>query len=91
MSFQAGYLSELVDRTAVVAGNGTEAVVGKVIDFLVGMPEGTFPVIDCLVVKTRCGDRYVPMADVVDLDDRGSIVLRTRPEMPVLPDDSAHL
>jgi magnesium transporter len=88
MSFQVGYLSELVDRTAVVAGNGTQAVVGKVIDFLVAMPEGTFPVIDGLVVKTRSGDRYVPMTDVVDLDDRGSVVLRTRPEMPVLPDDS---
>jgi hypothetical protein len=57
MSFQAGYLSELVGRTAVVAGNGPEAAVGKVIDFLVTMPEGTFPVIDALVVKTRGGDR----------------------------------
>jgi hypothetical protein len=60
MSFQVGYLSELVDRTAVVAGNGTQAVVGKVIDFLVAMPEGTFPVIDGLVVKTRSGDRTSP-------------------------------
>jgi magnesium transporter len=89
MSFQEGYLSELVGRTAVVAGNGPQVPAGKVIDYLVTKPSDTFPAIDGLVVKTKGGERYVSMAEVVDLDERGMIVLRTLPETPAPPEDQA--
>jgi magnesium transporter len=89
MSFQEGYLSELVGRVAVLAGDGPRPSVGKVIDFLVTKPDDTFPRIDGLVVKTKNGERYVPMADVVDVDERGAIVLRTAPNAPAIPEDQA--
>ena len=89
MSFQEGYLSELVGRTAVVAGTGPRTPAGKVIDYLVTKPDDPFPAIDGLVVKTKGGERYFPMADVVDLDERGMIALRTHPETPALPEGQA--
>ena len=89
MSFHEGYLSELVGRAAVVAGDDPQAPIGKVIDFLVTKPDDTFPRIDGLVVKTKSGERYVPMADVVDVDERGSISLRVRPETPAIPENQA--
>jgi len=89
MSFQEGYLSELVGRTAIVGGAGPQAPAGKVSDFVVTKPDDPFPAIDGLVIKTRGGERYVRMADVVDLDERGPIVLRTLPETPALPEDQA--
>ncbi|MGP6188994.1 MAG: magnesium transporter MgtE N-terminal domain-containing protein [Vulcanimicrobiaceae bacterium] len=89
MSFQEGYLSELVGRAAVVAGDDPQTSVGKVIDFLVTKPDDTFPRIDGLVLKTKNGERYVPMAEVADVDERGSIVLRSRPATPAIPEDQA--
>ena len=89
MSFQEGYLSELVGRTAVVARTGPQASAGKIIDFLVAKPDDPFPTIDGLVLKTKGGERYVPMADVADLDEWGIIVLRALPETPALPEDQA--
>jgi magnesium transporter len=90
MSFQEGYISELVGRTAaVVAGSGSLAPVGKVIEFLVSKPADAFPFIDRLVVKTNGGERYVRMTDVVDLDKRGAILLRTLSETPAPPENQA--
>jgi CBS domain-containing protein len=89
MSFHEGYLSELVGRSAVVAGDASQKPAGKVIDFLVTKPDDTFPRIDGLVVKTKNGERYVPMADIIEVDERGSIVLRTRPETPAIPEEQA--
>jgi CBS domain-containing protein len=89
VSFHEGYLSELVGRTAIVAGENAQSPAGKVIDFLVTKPDDTFPRIDGLVVKTKGGERYVPMSDVLDVDQAGSIVLRTRPEAPAIPEDQA--
>lgn len=89
MSFQQGYLSELLGRTAHIAGDGTQASAGKLLDFLVTRPDDAFPVIDGLVLKAKGGELYVPMADVVDLDDGGAVVLRERPETPAIPEEQA--
>ncbi|MGD0473500.1 MAG: CBS domain-containing protein [Candidatus Velthaea sp.] len=79
----------MLGRPAVIVRNGPEAPVGKIIDFLVTKPNDTFPAIDWLIVKANDGERYVPLVDKVDVDERGAIVLPTLPETPALPEGQA--
>jgi len=89
MAFRDGYLSELVGRTAILEHDTARTSLGKISDFLVGAPEDTFPRIDGVVIKTREGLRTVAVRDVVDVDERGAIVLRVAPTEAALPDDRA--
>jgi hypothetical protein len=88
MSLHDGYLSTLVGRAAVIAGSEPQPPIGNVVDFLVTKPDDTFPRIDGLV-ETRGGERYVPLTDVVAVDEVGSIVLRSSPDAPVGPEGHA--
>jgi CBS domain-containing protein len=88
MSFHDGYLSSLVGRSVVVAGDEAHPV-GRVADFLVKKPDDTFPRIDGLVVKTKDGARYAPMASIVDVDAGGTVVLNARPEARAAPESEA--
>ncbi|HTV72673.1 MAG TPA: CBS domain-containing protein [Candidatus Acidoferrales bacterium] len=87
MAFHDGYLSELVGRSVVVGPERRS--IGRVVDFLVEKPDDTFPRIDGFVVKTSYGRRYVPTADVADLDHDGTVELQTLPDLPAKPDDQA--
>lgn len=89
MSFYDGYLSELVGRPAIVSGDPTKTIVGRVADFLVTKPDDTFPRIDGVIFKTKSGPRYSPMADVMDINPRGALTLRVAPEQPAVPGDEA--
>ena len=89
MAFKDGYLSEFVGRPAVLQADAERRTVGKVVDFYVGKPDDTFPRIDGLVVKTAQGERYCAVRDVVDVDEKGAIVLRAAPSEPCLPDELA--
>ena len=89
LAFQDGYLSELVGRTAILDNDPERHSVGKVVDFYVSKPDDTFPRIDGVIVKTRDGERTVPVRDVLDFDDRGAFVLRSAPVEPALADDHA--
>ncbi|MEO6834784.1 MAG: hypothetical protein ABI231_02610, partial [Candidatus Tumulicola sp.] len=60
MAFTEGFISELVGRRATV----NDLSIGKVADFLVSKPEGTFPEIDGLVIKTSRGLRFAPIDTV---------------------------
>jgi CBS domain-containing protein len=79
MAFHEGYLSEFVGRDAVLVSDASHRSVGKVIDFYVAKPDDTFPKIDGLLVKTRDGERFSPVRDVLDVDAKGAIVLRNAP------------
>src|SRR5579875_3203407 len=72
MAFQEGFLSQLVGRQAVVAGDRPLSV-GKVVDFVVNKPDDTFPKIDGIVVKTRDGQRLAPIGTVLDADADGTL------------------
>jgi len=87
VAFQDGFLSELAGRTAVLNGDAERRSLGKVTDFFVGKPDDAFPRIDGIVVKTHDGAKFVPIADVVDVDAKGAIVLQHVPAEPALPDD----
>jgi CBS domain-containing protein len=88
MAFQEGYLSALIGRQAVLDGPSA-TVLGKIVDAYVGKPDDTFPRIDGLIVKTRGGPMQSPVADVVDVDRKGVVVLRNAPSVPALPDEIA--
>jgi len=89
MAFQEGYLSEIVGRHAVVETANRKRSIGKVVDLLVGKPDDTFPRIDGFVIKTRDGNRFAPIADVLDLDSDGGLLLKTVPVDEPIPDDQA--
>ncbi len=89
MPFADGYLSELVGRQTVLENDGGRRSLGRVVDFFVSKPDDTFPRIDAVVIKTRHGDRTLPVRDVVDVDSKGAVVLRTVPTEAALPDDRA--
>ena len=86
MAYQDGYLSDLVGRSAVLA-DGTG--VGKITDFLVGKPDDAFPRIDGLVIKTKDGSRYSPIAEVDDIDPQGSITLSIAPHSEPVAEEQA--
>ncbi len=87
MAFRDGYLSEFVGKTAVVAGDAERRSVGTIADFFVGKPDDAFPRIDGVVIKTRDGRRSVAIADVLDVDAKGAIVLGRAPTEPASSDD----
>ncbi|MGH7708378.1 MAG: magnesium transporter MgtE N-terminal domain-containing protein [Vulcanimicrobiaceae bacterium] len=92
MSFQDGYLSDLVGKSAVIDDAGGRRTVGKIVDFLVGKPDDTFPRIDGMIVKTRGGPRYAPIASVIDVDPAGAILLDRAPtETPIPEVDALYL
>jgi CBS domain-containing protein len=88
MPFHEGYLSDIVGRTAVLEGDAKRSL-GKVTDFLVQKPDDTFPRIDAVLVKTKSGTRLAPIADVLDVDAKGTFVLRSAPTLPEIPEDQA--
>ena len=89
LAFGDGYLSELVGRQAIVGDDPSRRSVGKVVDFYVSKPDDTFPRIDGVVVKTRDGERTIPVRDVLDFNSRGALLLKSAPVEPALPDDHA--
>jgi CBS domain-containing protein len=88
MTFQDGYLSELIGRQAVLDGPAG-ARIGKLVDVFVGKPDDTFPRIDGIVVRTRNGQLRSPVADLIDVDRDGVVVLRAAPTEAMPPDDRA--
>jgi magnesium transporter len=88
VTFQEGFLSQLVGRKTVVAGDRPLSV-GKVVDFVVNKPDDTFPKIDGIVVKTRDGQRLAPISTVLDVDADGKVLLSSAPTTRVLPEDEA--
>lgn len=88
MAFQEGFLSEIVGRMAVVAGDRPLSI-GRVVDFVVNKPDETFPKIDGIVVKTRDGQRLCPIETVLDVDADGKLLLSRAPTTPVAPEDEA--
>jgi len=88
VGFHDGYLSTLVGRSTVIAGDESHSI-GKVADFLVKKPDDTFPRIDGIVIKTKDGPRYSPMASVLDVDASGSVVLKELPVGAVIPESEA--
>lgn len=89
MPFQEGYLSDVVGRQAVLDADPARRSLGKVVDFVVGKPDDTFPRIDGIVVRTPAGDRAIAVGDVVDVDRQGTVALRIAPVDLPAPDDSA--
>ncbi len=89
MAFQEGYLSEMVGRQAVLESAQSNRPIGKVVDLLVGKPDDTFPRIDGFVIKTSQGKRFAPIADVVDIDNDGTLLLRSVPVDEPIPGDRA--
>ncbi len=89
MKFTDGFLSQLIGRSAVVAGDPTKKSVGHVADFLVSKPDDTFPRIDGIIFKTKDGLRYSPISAVVEIDPRGPIALSGIPAQPAAPGDEA--
>jgi len=88
VTFQEGFLSQLVGRKTVVSGDRPLSV-GKVVDFVVNKPDDTFPKIDGIVVKTRDGQRLAPISTVLDVDADGKVLLSSAPTTRVLPEDEA--
>lgn len=87
MAFTEGFISELVGRRATV----DDLPIGRISDFIVGRPEETFPEIDGLVIKTRSGNRMVPISVVEDIDRNGTVVLTAMPHQPAPPDEETLL
>jgi magnesium transporter len=85
-AFNEGFVSELIGRPAVVAGDGRRTPVGRIADFVVGKPEDTFPRIDALVVKTRAGRMLAPIATVLGIE-RDAVVLSEPPATVCPPED----
>ncbi|HEV3158164.1 MAG TPA: CBS domain-containing protein [Candidatus Baltobacteraceae bacterium] len=89
MSFGIGYISDFIGRSVVVRESGKLRTLGKVTDFLVTKPDDAFPRIDGMLVKTRDGLRWCPIADVLKIDERGPIVLTQPPNAPPVSDEHA--
>jgi len=88
VSFHDGFLSEFVGRTAVLEGDRRTSI-GKVVDFVINDPDDTFPRIDSVAIKTKDGMRLCLIADVMDMDAGGLMVLRSAPAIDLPPDDEA--
>jgi CBS domain-containing protein len=90
MAFHDGFVSEIVGRQVVVDDGGARPrSIGKVIDFLVSKPDDTFPRIDGLILKTGQGTLLCHVADVIDVDAKGSIHLRHEPTETPAPENEA--
>jgi magnesium transporter len=92
IAFQDGYLSEIVGRRVVVAGDPERRSAGKVVDFFVGKPDDTFPRIDGILIRTRAGTRLAPMADVLEVNNDGALLLASAPnDAPIDDADALYL
>ena len=89
MAFREGYLSEIIGRQAVLETTQGKRTIGKVVDLLVGKPDDTFPRIDGFVISTREGKRFAPIADVLDVDSDGQLLLNSIPVHEPIPGDQA--
>jgi len=89
MAFHEGYLSEIVGRQAVLETAQGKRAIGKVVDLLVGKPDDTFPRIDGFVIRTREGNRFSPIGDVIDVDSKGQLLLGSVPIAEPIPGDRA--
>jgi CBS domain-containing protein len=87
-TFNDGFLSELIGLPARIKGDPTHVNVGKIVDFLVGQPDDTFPRIDAVKIKTRHGMRIVPIADVT-VERNGPLMLDAAPTIESPDDDAA--
>lgn len=85
MTFQEGFVSELVGRKATV----NDLPIGKVTDFLVNDPDETFPQVDGFVIKTAQGPRFAPMETIADVDPQGGVALTAAPKVAAPPDSEA--
>jgi CBS domain-containing protein len=85
MSFQDGFLSDIVGRRAVLDGERQRSL-GTVVDFIVHKPDDTFPRVDGIVFKTKAGPRYAPIGDVLDIDSNGLLVLSAAPTAEASPE-----
>lgn len=84
MTFQDGFVSEIVGRKATV----NDLPIGKVTDFLVGKPDDVFPGIDGLVIKTSQGPRFAPMETVAGVNPH-AVALTAAPKESAPPDTEA--
>src|SRR5580704_7778646 len=89
MAFRDGYLSEIVGRPAVLGEGAARRQIGKVIDFVVERPDDTFPKIDGMIVKTREGNVFTPLADVLEVESGGAMVLRSAPRLSAMAQEHA--
>src|ERR1700693_390584 len=89
MAFHEGYLSEIVVRQAVLKTAQGKRPIGKVVDLLVGNPGDTFPRVDGFVIRTREGNRFTPIGDVIDVDSNGPLLLGSVPVAEPIPGDRA--
>jgi magnesium transporter len=89
IAFQDGYLSEIVGRRVVLAGDAERRSAGKVVDFFVNKPDDTFPRIDGILIQTRAGARVAPVVDLLDVDDDGALLLRSAPVAQPVADSEA--
>ncbi|HZZ64789.1 MAG TPA: CBS domain-containing protein [Candidatus Baltobacteraceae bacterium] len=85
MTFQEGFVSELVGRKATV----NDLPIGKVTDFLVNDPDETFPHVDGFVIKTAQGPRFAPMDTIADVDPERGVALTAAPKIAAPPDEEA--
>ena len=85
VTFQNGFVSELVGRRATV----NDLPIGKVADFLVENPDHKFPEIDGLVIRTSQGPRFAPMNSVVSVGEDGNIALTEAPKITPPPEREA--
>jgi magnesium transporter len=82
MAFRDGYLSEIVGRSAVLGSGPERTTIGKVVDFIVDKPDDAFPKIDGLIVKTREGNVFAPIGDVLEVESEGgALVLANAPRL----------
>ncbi|MBV8423871.1 MAG: magnesium transporter [Candidatus Eremiobacteraeota bacterium] len=88
MTFQEGFLSEIVGKAAVVVENAAHKTIGRVSDFVVTDPHDTFPKIDSLVVKTKHGSLLAPSETLIDIESK-DVVLSNEPTQPAPPEDQA--
>jgi len=87
VTFNEGFLSDIVGKPAVVVG-ADERSIGKVSDFVVTEPHDTFPKVDSLVIKTRRGAFLAPSDAVIDIEQK-RVLLSAEPTRPAPPEDEA--
>ncbi len=85
MTFQEGFVSEIVGRRAAI----NDLPIGKVVDLLVTTPDDTFPQVDGMVIKTAQGPRFAPMETIADVDAAGTVALTMAPKVPAPADKDA--
>lgn len=87
MTFNEGFLSDIVGKPAVLVG-AEERPIGKVTDFVVTEPHDTFPKVDSLVIKTKRGAFLASSDAVIDIETK-RVILGAEPSRPAPPEDQA--